>query len=254
MNRLALLSVYDKQGVVGLAAGLSDLGWDLLSSGDTAQVLRNAGIAITEVSDHTGSPAMLGHRVVTLHPKIHGGILADRGNPDHMAELEDYGIAPIDLVVVNLYPFASQPGIEMIDIGGPALVRAAAKNHAHVGVVVDPDDYEVVLDELRANDRLSDATRRDLARTAFARTAAYDGAVVDWLDASEDEPMLLPPTLHLTLERADLTAIRREPPPAGRSISPHHGRQLVGPHRTAGRGSPQLPQPARRRGCLAART
>ena len=203
MRRRALLSVYDKSGVVELAAGLSELGWDLLSSGGTARVLEGAGLEVTDVADHTGSPPMLGHRVVTLHPRIHGGILADRNDPAHMAELEEHRIDPIDLVVVNLYPFATAPGIEMIDIGGPALVRAAAKNHAHVGVVVDPGDYGRVLDELRSTGELSLATRRDLARSAFARTAAYDSAIVAWLDDSERVPPVLPPTLHITLERAD---------------------------------------------------
>ena len=184
MTRRALLSVFDKTGVVELAAGLADLGWELLSSGGTARVLEEAGLAVTDVADHTGTPAMLGHRVVTLHPKIHGGILADRADSDHRAELELYGIDPIDLVVVNLYPFGSEPGIEMIDIGGPTLVRAAAKNHAHVGVVVDPDDYGRVLEELRDAGELSGPTRRELARAAFARTAAYDGAIVGWFDSA----------------------------------------------------------------------
>lgn len=203
MRRRALLSVYDKSGVVELAAGLSGLGWDLLSSGGTARVLEGAGLEVTDVADHTGSPAMLGHRVVTLHPRIHGGILADRNDPAHVAELDEHRIDPIDLVVVNLYPFAKAPGVEMIDIGGPALVRAAAKNHAHVGVVVDPGDYGRVLDELRSTGDLSLATRRSLARTAFARTAAYDSAIVAWFDDSEGGPPVLPPTLHITLERAD---------------------------------------------------
>lgn len=203
MRRKALLSVYDKSGIAEFAAGLSRLGWDLISSGGTASVLEAAGLPVTDVADHTGSPSMLGHRVVTLHPSIHGGILADRGNPGHARELEQYGIDPIDLVVVNLYPFASQPGAEMIDIGGSALVRAAAKNHVSVGVVVDPRDYESVLRELRSTGDLSEATRRELARRAFARTAAYDAAVVDWLDTTEEAPDPLPPTLHVTLERAE---------------------------------------------------
>ena len=203
MRRRALLSVYDKSGVVELAAGLAELGWGLLSSGGTARVLEAAGLEVIDVADHTGTPAMLGHRVVTLHPRIHGGILADRNDPGHAAELEQHRIDPIDLVVVNLYPFASAPGIEMIDIGGPALVRAAAKNHAHVGVVVDPHDYGSVLEELRSTGELSPATRRDLARTAFARTAAYDSDIVAWLDGSDGTPPVLPPTLHVTLERAD---------------------------------------------------
>ena len=210
MRRRALLSVYDKRGVVELAAGLAELGWDLLSSGGTARVLEAAGLEVTDVADHTGSPPMLGHRVVTLHPRIHGGILADRDDPGHVAELEQHRIDPIDLVVVNLYPFASAPGIEMIDIGGPALVRAAAKNHAHVGVVVDPRDYGRVLEELRSTGELSQATLRDLARTAFARTSAYDSDVVAWLD-SDGTPPVLPPTLQVTLERAEVLRYGENP-------------------------------------------
>ena len=211
MSRRAILSVFDKAGVVELAAGLADLGWDLLSSGGTARVLRDASLDVTDVADHTGSPTMLGHRVVTLHPRIHGGILADRMDPGHMAELEEYRIDPIDLVVVNLYPFGSEPGIETVDIGGSTLVRAAAKNYAHVGVVVDPRDYGRVLDELRSGGELSGATRRELARTAFARTAAHDAAIVDWLDTSDGERAVLPPTLHLTLERAGMLRYGENP-------------------------------------------
>ena len=200
----ALLSVYDKTGIVELARGLADLGWDLVSSGGTAAAIAEAGIAVTDVADYTGSPIMLGHRVVTLHPRIHGGILADRDDPEHQADLQTHDIALIDLVVGNLYPFSAQPGIEMIDIGGPTMVRAAAKNHAHVGVVVDPADYSIVLGELRAEGALSAPTRRRLARAAFAHTAAYDAAIVSWLDDTDeagdaDDP--LPDSLHLALDR-----------------------------------------------------
>ena len=180
----ALISVYDKAGVVELAAGLVDLGWELIASAGSARMLAAAGLPVTDVADYTGSPVMLGHRVVTLHPRIHGGILADRDDPSHRADLEANGIDTIDLVVVNLYPFEASPGIETIDIGGPAMVRAAAKNHAHVGVVVDPADYEPVLDELRSHGRLSEPTRSRLARKAFARTAAYEAAIAAWLDAT----------------------------------------------------------------------
>ncbi|MDP6885237.1 MAG: bifunctional phosphoribosylaminoimidazolecarboxamide formyltransferase/IMP cyclohydrolase, partial [Rhodospirillales bacterium] len=166
MSQRALLSVYEKAGIVGLARGLVDLGWEVVSSGGTASLLADEGVPVTEVAQVTGAPEMLGGRVKTLHPAIHGGILADRSNPGHMADLESRGIAPIDLVVGNLYPFTSDPGIELIDIGGPTMVRAAAKNHAHVGIVVDPDDYGPVLDELRAEGNLSDATRHRLARAA----------------------------------------------------------------------------------------
>ena len=147
----ALLSVYDKSGVVDLAPGLHELGWDLVSSGGTARAIAEAGVPVTDVADLTGFPAILGHRVVTLHPKVHGGILADPTDPEHVADMETYGIEAIDLVVANLYPFSAEPSIELIDIGGPAMVRAAAKNHAHVGIVTDPSRYDEVLAELRAD-------------------------------------------------------------------------------------------------------
>jgi phosphoribosylaminoimidazolecarboxamide formyltransferase/IMP cyclohydrolase len=200
----ALVSVYDKTGLVELATGLSKLGVELLASGKTAAALTDAGLSVTEVAAYTGAPEMLGGRVKTLHPRVHGGILADRSNPTHMADLAAQDIAPIDLVVCNLYPFSSDPSIELIDVGGPTMVRAAAKNHAHVGIVVDPADYPAVLDELRAAGSLSDDTRRRLARAAFAHTAAYDAAIVSWFDAggAGGEAELLPPTLHLALERA----------------------------------------------------
>ena len=226
----ALLSVYDKEGLVELAQGLSDLGWDLVASGNTAAKLSEAGIAHTEVADVTGSPEMLGGRVKTLHPKIHGGILADRSKPEHVADLEANGIEAIDLVVVNLYPFSSDPSIELIDVGGPTMVRAAAKNHEHVGVVTSPADYQVVLEELRASgSHLSAATRRRLARAAFAHTAAYDAAIVAWLDAGGPSPIeslegateadrqeaelsvVLPKTLHLTLERTEVLRYGENP-------------------------------------------
>ena len=194
----ALLSVFDKTGIVGLATALTGLGWEVVSSGGTANALAASGVAVVDVSALTGAGPMLGHRVVTLHPKVHGAILADLDDPEHRADLAREGIEPFALVVVNLYPFSDRPGIEMIDVGGPAMVRAAAKNHAHVGVVVDPVDYQPVLDELRAAGVLSSLTRRSLARKAFAHTAAYDAAIVSWLD--EGEP--LAPTLHLSLERA----------------------------------------------------
>ena len=173
----ALLSVYDKSGVVELATGLHELGWRLVSSGGTARVLADAGLPVTDVADLTGFPAILGHRVVTLHPAVHAGLLADLDQPEHRSELEELGIEPIGLLVVNLYPFSSDPGIELIDVGGPAMIRAAAKNHAHVGVVMDPAQYEPVLTELRTAGSLSAPTRRALAQAAFARTAAYDAAI-----------------------------------------------------------------------------
>jgi len=200
----ALLSVHDKTGIADLARGLVEAGWELVSSGGTASVLADEGVPVVEVGEVTGAPEILGGRVKTLHPAIHGGILADRSDPEHLANLEARGIVPIDLVVGNLYPFTSDPGIELIDIGGPTMVRAAAKNHAHVGVVVDPADYRPVLDELRAVGSLSDATRRRLARSAFAHTAAYDAAIVAWFDedpSSDHANDLLKPSLHLALDR-----------------------------------------------------
>ena len=203
MAKLALLSVFDKTGITELAKSLVDAGWTLLSSGGTAAKIAEAGLPVTDVADHTGSPIMLGHRVVTLHPKVHGGILADRNNAEHQADLETHDIAPIDLVVVNLYPFNAQPGIEMIDIGGPTMVRAAAKNHEFVGVVVDPEDYPSVAAEI-ADGELSADTKRRLARKAFAHTAAYDASIVSWLDDTDeasdaDDP--LPDSIHLAADR-----------------------------------------------------
>ncbi|HVF73479.1 MAG TPA: bifunctional phosphoribosylaminoimidazolecarboxamide formyltransferase/IMP cyclohydrolase [Acidimicrobiales bacterium] len=196
----ALLSVYDKTGLEAFARGLVSLGFELVSSGGTSRALAEAGIPHVEVETVTGAPEMLGGRVKTLHPKIHGGILADRSKPEHLADLERQGIDTIDLVACNLYPFRSDPSIEMIDVGGPTMVRAAAKNHDSVAVLVDPADYQPVLDELRREGELSDATRRRLARAAFAHTAAYDAAIVGWFDSNDDDA--LPPTVHLALERA----------------------------------------------------
>ncbi|HUS41826.1 MAG TPA: bifunctional phosphoribosylaminoimidazolecarboxamide formyltransferase/IMP cyclohydrolase [Ilumatobacteraceae bacterium] len=200
----ALLSVYDKSGIVEFAESLHRLGWSLVSSGGTARAIADADVPVTDVAELTGLPAILGHRVVTLHPKIHGGILADPTDAEHVADMEHHGIEPIDLVVVNLYPFSSDPSIELIDIGGPAMVRAAAKNHAHVGVLVDPADYESVLIELREEGALTEVTRHRLARTAFAHTAAYDAAIVTWFDESSpsDGDGALPSSIHLALELA----------------------------------------------------
>jgi phosphoribosylaminoimidazolecarboxamide formyltransferase / IMP cyclohydrolase len=197
---IALLSVYDKTGIVGLANGLSDLGFTIISSGGTARALLAEGISAVDIADVTGVPAILDHRVVTLHPKVHGGLLADPTSPAHQADMAEYGIAAIDLVVVNLYPFESDPSIELIDIGGPAMVRAAAKNHAHVAVVVSPSDYGPVLDEIRAAGSVSPATRRRLARDAFAAIAAYDAQIANWFD---DDPTgeVLPAGLHLSMRK-----------------------------------------------------
>jgi phosphoribosylaminoimidazolecarboxamide formyltransferase/IMP cyclohydrolase len=193
----ALLSVWDKTGLEELARGLRELGFELVSSGNTAAALTEAGIQVTTVEDVTGSPEMLGGRVKTLHPRIHGGILADRGKAEQRADLEAHDITAIDLVVSNLYPFLEQPDVETIDIGGPTMVRAAAKNHAWVGIVTSPAQYGDVLAELRENDgTLSDVTRRQLALEAFAHTARYDAAIVRWFERDEELPrhLVLPLT------------------------------------------------------------
>jgi phosphoribosylaminoimidazolecarboxamide formyltransferase/IMP cyclohydrolase len=193
MIRRALVSVSDKQGVVELAAALRELGVEILSTGGTAAALTAAGIAVTQVSAHTGAPEILDGRVKTLHPKIHGGLLG-RETPAHQQEMAAHAIAPIDLVVVNLYPFEAtiaNPGtsledaVENIDIGGPAMLRSAAKNHERVVVIVDPRDYAWVLDALRGGG-LSAAQRLALARTAFAHTAAYDAAIAAYLSSIDD--------------------------------------------------------------------
>ncbi len=189
--RRALVSVHDKTGVVELARGLSALGIEILSTGGTAKLLRESGVAVRDIADVTGFPEMLDGRVKTLHPQIHGGILARRDVPDHMAALDRHGIAPIDLVVIALYPFEQTvacpdvslaEAIEQIDIGGPAMIRAAAKNSASVAVVTDPAQYRPVLGELRAGGGvLSEETRRRLAYEAFRRTAQYDAAIAAYL-------------------------------------------------------------------------
>jgi phosphoribosylaminoimidazolecarboxamide formyltransferase/IMP cyclohydrolase len=191
----ALVSVSDKSGIVGFARGLAALGVSILSTGGTARLLEKEGVAVTEVSAWTGFPEMLDGRVKTLHPKVHGGLLARRDSPEHMAQLDRAGIAPIDLLAVNLYPFQAtvadpdcplEAAIENIDIGGPAMLRAAAKNHAGVAVLVDPADYAPVLEELRASGGISGRTRLALAKKAFAHTAAYDAAIANYLHSLDE--------------------------------------------------------------------
>jgi len=187
--RRALVAVADKGGLVPFAQSLVEVGVELVSTGNTARELREAGVPVTPVSEVTGFPELLDGRVKTLHPRIHAGILADKRKPGHMAQIEEHGIRPFDLVVVNLYPFreavergaAFEEAIEQIDIGGPAMVRAAAKNFESVAVVVRPDDYTPVLEEIRDGGGVSRETRLRLARTAFAHTADYDGAIGAWL-------------------------------------------------------------------------
>jgi phosphoribosylaminoimidazolecarboxamide formyltransferase/IMP cyclohydrolase len=206
----ALLSVYDKTGIVEFAEALDQLGWRIISSGGTAKVIAQAGTPVTDLADLTGLPAILDHRVVTLHPKVHGGLLADPTSATHRADMAEHGIEPIDLVVCNLYPFASDPSIELIDIGGPAMVRAAAKNHQFVAVIVDPADYGPVLAELREDGQISTATKRRLARDAFARIAAYDAQIAAWFDDD-----VLPDHLHLSLTKAQSLRYGENPHQSG---------------------------------------
>lgn len=193
----ALISVSDKSGVVELAKALADMKVDILSTGGTARTLRQNGIEIMDVSDYTGFPEMLDGRVKTLHPKIHGGLLGQRENPEHVKTMAKHGIEAIDMVVVNLYPFeatVTEPGctleeaIENIDIGGPTMIRSAAKNYRDVTVVVDPGDYDDLIAELRENDgQISARTRFRLAKKVFQMTARYDGAISDYLSGLEGE-------------------------------------------------------------------
>jgi phosphoribosylaminoimidazolecarboxamide formyltransferase/IMP cyclohydrolase len=198
----ALISVYDKAGLEELAGGLRELGWELVASGGTAAFLDERGLPVTRLETLTGFAELLGHRVVTLHPAVHAGILARRDVPEDLADLAEHGIEPFDLVVVNLYPFAETSGqrdateedvVEMIDIGGPTLLRAAAKNFLHVGVVARVDRYGLVLEELREVGELSVATRRSLAGEAFAATASYESAISAWFGQGEDFPDALVP-------------------------------------------------------------
>lgn len=190
-----LISVSDKSGIVEFAKRLRELGIEILSTGGTAKTLEKAGIAVTQVESHTRSKEILGGRVKTLHPSIHGGILAIKDNPEHKKQMEENGIESIDMVVANLYPFEqtiAKPGvsleeaIENIDIGGPAMVRAAAKNHAFVAVVTDPADYEVVIEEMKSSGEVGEKTRLRLAQKAFALTARYDSAITAFLSQSAD--------------------------------------------------------------------
>jgi len=220
MNKVtqALISVSDKRGTVDFARGLAQLGIKLLSTGGTAKLLRDAGLDVTDVSDYTGFPEMLDGRVKTLHPKVHGGILGRRDLPEHRAVMAEHGIPPIDLVVVNLYPFretVAKPGctlddaIENIDIGGPTMVRAAAKNHGNeqggVGVVTDPEDYAPILDELKTGGALSYKTRFALAKKAFTHTARYDSAIANWLTSLDEnnKPGVFPERLQLAFDKVD---------------------------------------------------
>jgi phosphoribosylaminoimidazolecarboxamide formyltransferase/IMP cyclohydrolase len=211
--RRALVAVADKQGLAAFGARLAAAGIEIVSTGNTARALSDAGVPVTAVSEVTGFPEMLGGRVKTLHPAIHAGILADKRDPSHLEQLAAQGIAPFDLVVVNLYPFretlasgAPAPEVvEQIDIGGPAMVRAAAKNFESVAVVVSPARYEAVASAVETSGGVGRDLRLDLAREAFAHTAAYDGAIADWigdLETGRDEGGVLPSSVHRPYEAA----------------------------------------------------
>lgn len=253
----ALISVSNKQGVLEFAQGLAALGVNLLSTGGTARLLRDADLAVTEIGDYTGFPEMLDGRVKTLHPKVHGGILARRDLPEHMDTLSRHSIPTIDLVCVNLYPFretVAQPGvtleaaIENIDIGGPTMVRSAAKNYTGVAIVTDPADYAPILAEMQANaGALQLATRFGLAKKAFTHTARYDSMIANWLTGEPEGieaapsspapvPTIFPERLQLAFDRAETlrygenphqqAAFYREPQAAAGSIAAY--RQLQG--------------------------
>ena len=221
----ALISVSDKRGVLEFAKGLAAQGVHLLSTGGTAKMLRDAGLTVTEIGDYTGFPEMLDGRVKTLHPKVHGGILARRDLPEHLATIEQHGIPTIDLVCVNLYPFAAtiaKPGvtledaIENIDIGGPAMVRSSAKNYVGVAIVTDPEDYTPLLAEMKANGgALQLGTRFNLAKKAFTHTARYDSMIANWLTSLDEgaeakpaeaapTPAIFPNNLQLAFDRVEI--------------------------------------------------
>jgi phosphoribosylaminoimidazolecarboxamide formyltransferase/IMP cyclohydrolase len=205
----ALISVSDKTGIVELAAQLQDMGIEIISTGGTADVLKNAGLKVTNVSEITAFPECLDGRVKTLHPKIHAGILAIRSNPEHMKQIEDQDIKPIDLVVINLYPFKQtilkdnvslEEAIENIDIGGPAMIRAAAKNHEDVTVVVDPADYPKILEDIKANGDVSAKTKFKLAYKVFEHTSHYDTLIAKYIKEQLGDDFF-PETLTLTYEK-----------------------------------------------------
>jgi phosphoribosylaminoimidazolecarboxamide formyltransferase/IMP cyclohydrolase len=209
----ALISVSDKTGILDFARGLAGYGVEILSTGGTAKLLRDAGLVVKDVSEFTGFPEMLDGRVKTLHPKVHGGLLGLRTNPEHVATMQAHGIQPIDMVVVNLYPFEAtvakadctlEDAIENIDIGGPTMLRSAAKNHADVTVLVDPADYRRVLDEMRDNaGSVAKGTNFRLAVKVYQHTAAYDGAISNWLGKRlGEEDALFPPVLTLQYRKA----------------------------------------------------
>jgi len=243
----AMISVSDKTGIIDFARNLAGLGVEILSTGGTADLLRKNSVPVKEVSELTGFPEIMDGRVKTLQPKIHGGILAVRDNPDHLAQMKQHGIVPIDLVVVNLYPFEATVArgapfdevVENIDIGGPSMLRSAAKNHAAVGVIVDPADYDSVWTELDQNNgTLSPETRLRLAKTAFRHTARYDGAISNYLSSLDEnrQPTLWSQTLNLQFTKVQDLRYGENPhqqaafysSPADRGVSITQARQFQG--------------------------
>ena len=228
----ALISVSDKTDLVPFAEVLSRAGVEIISTGGTARALREAGIDVQELSDYTGFPEMLDGRVKTLHPKVHGGLLFLRENEEHTATAAEHGIRPIDLVVVNLYPFEQtvakpdvtlEDAIENIDIGGPSMLRSAAKNHQSVTVIVDPADYGRVADQVSENGETTLELRRELAVKVYSRTAAYDGAIALHLANAYEQQQPsddLPDKLRRPRRQGSGFALRREPPPTRRPLRP----------------------------------
>lgn len=209
--RRALISVSDKKGIVDFAKALDSLGIEILSTGGTAKALREAGVPVKDVSDYTGFPEMLEGRLKTLHPKIHGGLLARRKNPSDMEDIKRHGIEPIDMVVVNLYPFEEtiskadvkfSEAIENIDIGGPTMLRSASKNFEDVAVIVDPEDYNRIIEEMKGSGGdLSYETRLELAKKVFKHTSRYDTMIADYLERETKEEKQLPETITMTFKR-----------------------------------------------------
>ncbi|HEX4681827.1 MAG TPA: bifunctional phosphoribosylaminoimidazolecarboxamide formyltransferase/IMP cyclohydrolase, partial [Gemmatimonadaceae bacterium] len=237
----ALLSVSDKTGLVDFARGLAALGWELVSTGGTARALRDSGLEVSDVSDVTGFPEMMHGRVKTLHPNVHGALLARRDLPEHMAALEEHEITPIDLVAVNLYPFretvarknvTSDEAIENIDIGGPSMLRSAAKNHASVWVIVDPEDYARVLAALHDHDDDHDL-RNLLAGKVYAHTAAYDSAIASWFANQRDERF--PQQIVVSFERAQSLRYGENPDQAAAFYVERPGAGLAGLRQRGGK-------------------
>ncbi len=231
----ALLSVSDKSGIVELAQGLAKCGVDLISTGGTAKILREAGLEVSDISDVTHFPEMMDGRVKTLHPKVHGGLLAVRDNAAHVSAMKMHDIEAIDLVVVNLYPFANTVAkgadrseiIENIDIGGPSMVRSAAKNHAYVTIMTDPSDYQILLTELSENDgAIGFDFRKKMAAKAFAATASYDSMIANWF-AFADQGDIFPSSLTFGGERADILRYGENPHQAAALYLPHGASQGI---------------------------